>query len=529
MHELFKTWKQPVPSTGQPLFAHETLRRIESYLTKAMSAVLEIQQQHQQARPPSFRSTPPLGQTGPGQEPSRSYPASSASVPASMAPSTSAGGYDSYFQAPDTGSGYKSYAEVKPASAITKASLTADLSMLIELTREKIEDHPADVDAATQLSALTQLYQIVSTSELSGSQLQTIKTELDVLANDLGRYKSNKRKAHPDHSILSPPSKRAWNSPQLDQQVPVWTPPVATQPVYASTPPPAVNSLSIAGLQPDLLAQLLIPQMPQQQQQPQYVNNSALTAALAGIPGLVLPVQQSRQVSANDAAALLASLMSAGLINTGLSKPENKMLEKLMGSDVELSNKFIQKYAFVALNYNKVLLTHFYRPRSDLVVLLYDSLPLLCSTCGRRFADTERDRKVRDAHLDWHFRVNKRLRDDSRGQSRSWYLGEEAWIQSADADADVNPDDINDGKDKAGTDGGDVNNAELAKKMQEVSQRYISTPKDAAVVNTPCPICMEKFKSVWNEKAEDWVWMNAVQNSNGKIYHGTCALECGLI
>jgi pre-mRNA cleavage complex 2 protein Pcf11 len=69
------------------------------------------------------------------------------------------------------------------------------------------------------------------------------------------------------------------------------------------------------------------------------------------------------------------------------------------------------------------------RSRPDLVGLLYDSLPLQCSTCGRRFADTERDRKIRDAHLDWHFRVNKRLREDTRGQSRSWYLDEEVGTQ----------------------------------------------------------------------------------------------------
>ncbi|KAK7205106.1 hypothetical protein BZA70DRAFT_238537 [Myxozyma melibiosi] len=483
MHELFQTWKQPVPSTGQPLFPNEPLRRIENYLNKARSAVLEIQQNYV----PPFRSTPPTQHARPAYavpDAARGYPSVTA------APASAGSGYSAYAQAPESGNGYQGYVENKPAAAapVTKASLTAELSTLIELTREKIQDNPGDVDAGTQLSALTQLFQIVSSSDLPQNQLQTIKDELNVLAEDLRRNK-NKRKAAMAADAAPPPAKR---------QTPMWTAPTpASVPLLPQQQP--VNQLNLGALQPDLLAQLLasVPQQPQPQQQ--YASNAnALTAALAGIPGFGLPIQQQpQQASANDAAALFASLMSAGLINAPAAPArQNRMLEKIMGPDVELSNKFIQK------------------PRPDFVFLLYDSLPLLCGTCGRRFADTERDRKIRDAHLDWHFRVNKRLRDDSRGQSRSWYLGEEAWIQSADADADSSK-----------TGGG----AERAKKMQEVSQKYILTPKEASVVNTPCPICMEKFKSVWNEKAEDWVWMNAIKHSNGKIYHGTCAFECGLL
>lgn len=72
------------------------------------------------------------------------------------------------------------------------------------------------------------------------------------------------------------------------------------------------------------------------------------------------------------------------------------------------------------------------KPRPDLIGNLYSSMPKLCSTCGKRFPDSPEGRRVREAHLDWHFRVNKKLREENWTQVRSWFLSEDEWIKYRD-------------------------------------------------------------------------------------------------
>jgi len=62
---------------------------------------------------------------------------------------------------------------------------------------------------------------------------------------------------------------------------------------------------------------------------------------------------------------------------------------------------------------------------------LYNPQDLQCRTCARRFPNTDDGQAKRDAHLDWHFRINKRIRENvGRGQTRSWYLTEEVRTRS---------------------------------------------------------------------------------------------------
>jgi len=69
------------------------------------------------------------------------------------------------------------------------------------------------------------------------------------------------------------------------------------------------------------------------------------------------------------------------------------------------------------------------RPRPHLIPRLNETLPNKCSSCARRFEDSEKGRKEKRAHLDWHFRVHQRMAESvKRGQNRSWYVGEEVRI-----------------------------------------------------------------------------------------------------
>lgn len=67
-----------------------------------------------------------------------------------------------------------------------------------------------------------------------------------------------------------------------------------------------------------------------------------------------------------------------------------------------------------------------YRRQPGVVALLYSGIQ--CSSCGVRFPP-EQTMKY-SQHLDWHFRQNRRDRDNVRkAQSRKWYYDVSDWIQ----------------------------------------------------------------------------------------------------
>lgn len=207
------------------------------------------------------------------------------------------------------------------------------------------------------------------------------------------------------------------------------------------------------------------------------------------------------------------------------------------------------------------------KPRPDLIPLLYGSMPKLCSTCGKRFPDSAEGRKVREAHLDWHFRVNKKLREENWTQMRSWYISEKDWIQlqeESELDAALkstaaaqrakaaeqarNKKKKKNGRSNSnnmaqgpnfGTSGGTNPNGSnsnggtsvkipklnlMKLNPQQLRSKNVPLPTDKAVVGTPCPICREKFAPVFDDDTEEWVWKNAVQ-VNGKFFHATCYAE----
>ncbi|OLL26358.1 hypothetical protein NEOLI_004592 [Neolecta irregularis DAH-3] len=184
---------------------------------------------------------------------------------------------------------------------------------------------------------------------------------------------------------------------------------------------------------------------------------------------------------------LLAALQQNGLITAqnipSLAPTHPPPLSSLI--DVELQSSSLLK------------------SRPHLIPMLFSMMPLQCRTCGQRFADAESGRKDRDEHLDWHFRINKKLRE-ARGQSRTWYVTEEEWIKFRETP--------------------DIKSDEITRKSPtpdlDASTRFIKAPISGST-NTSCLICKESFQTVWNDPTEDWVWKNAVKIGN-TVYHATC-------
>jgi pre-mRNA cleavage complex 2 protein Pcf11 len=124
------------------------------------------------------------------------------------------------------------------------------------------------------------------------------------------------------------------------------------------------------------------------------------------------------------------------------------------------------------------------------------------------------------AHLDWHFRRNRKEKEnEGRGANRRWLPRAEFWIK------DVTSNTVS--ADGAGASGSSISKpglgmapkvdaAYVAKQREDLQNSWIPVPSDPAKAALPCPICKEKFVSEYNEDEEEWIWMNAIE-ADGQV------------
>lgn len=160
---------------------------------------------------------------------------------------------------------------------------------------------------------------------------------------------------------------------------------------------------------------------------------------------------------------------------------------------------------------------------------MYGTPPLQCNQCGYRCPKAVDAQKKMDAHLDWHFRQNRRLKDKAKkSHSRSWLVGEEDWIHSREGDLSQSQQpvffDIGSGVNKTSKDEqalqeeiaalkeSIVSEAEL---IHDLCQGGVMTSSTAlAAISKGCSICLEKFVKVWNDVDEEWSYKNAMVVDN---------------
>jgi pre-mRNA cleavage complex 2 protein Pcf11 len=147
----------------------------------------------------------------------------------------------------------------------------------------------------------------------------------------------------------------------------------------------------------------------------------------------------------------------------------------------------------VTLNQKDIL-----TPRKNAYKVLYDNMPVKCGQCGIRFPPSDDiETKQRD-HMDWHFRQNRQSKT-KKSSARNWFNSENDWIESKESELNSQqvPMFFNTEADAE----------EEEKKDDEV--HHVLVPPNHE--NPYCPICKDKFQSVWSDAQEDWVYNNAVQ------------------
>lgn len=108
---------------------------------------------------------------------------------------------------------------------------------------------------------------------------------------------------------------------------------------------------------------------------------------------------------------------------------------------------------------------------------------------------------------------------ERRGVQRSWYVDEREWIKSREYEDGEGATEENRGDGSALAPS--ATGTATSKKAKEA---FIRVPNDAKMRSEPCPICQEKFESMWSEELQDFIWRDALRVGN-RTYHASCYQE----
>ncbi|KAK8200643.1 mRNA 3' end processing factor [Zalaria obscura] len=537
MEGMLKTWKEPVPGSHdtRPVFAPDVTRAIENALIKARTVFVQQQQQSKAQRPPfglpprpgsAYRNTPTPPQNAslfppPGQQPYQNGYRSQQPTPLQ---------YPSHPGTQPTPDLVASLlASINPQDPSRDASnLNQDIDNLIVRMQSRFAQNPWDQDLQVKLKALLDLQNIVRTQQLSPQAMNAIKAQLAQLSAGLA----------PAVAAQASLPTSAWQPPPTPVPQPY-------QPPAQSVPPPSTQPAGpMPAIDTNMLAQLLASTAPGQQKP----STPQLHAALPALQNLAPATQSPKPAAAAPAPApapsgnaLLDALRAAGIVQASSSTPQPPpaappappldllaQLKSLGTLPLPLTNTPPHPHPpppgaghpipppLLRVPRTQASLS---QPSTHFLPSLYAAQPNQCSSCGRRFGATDEGRERKARHLDWHFRVNQRIAEAVvRGMGRSWYLDEMEWIRLPVSDSSDSA------AEEGGDEGGEVGVAGTGKGKGEgglgKQRKWIPAPA-AGTTNAACPICQERFEAVWEEEAQEWVWMDAVR-VGGRVFHSSC-------
>ncbi|KAF9978704.1 hypothetical protein BGZ65_006896, partial [Modicella reniformis] len=307
----------------------------------------------------------------------------------------------------------------------------------------------------------------------------------------------------PPVSPMPPVSMSA--APPLANGIPPPLPSSSVPPIIAPVPAPAAGKVPPAAS--DLLASLM-------------------QSGLLGPNGTL--TNQLLQNTANMNRSSQSPLMAAAVAVRGTASatpPPNLPLDRIGQSE--------QDQSVMSLGLIELTSQDIQRRRPAAIQIMYGTPPLQCNQCGYRCPKSTDAQKKMDAHLDWHFRQNRRMKDKAKkSHSRSWLVGEEDWIHSREGDLGQGQQpvffDFGSGVSKTSKDELALQEEISALKEQIVSESsliHCLQGDDAETITAKgCSICKEKFVKVWNDAEEEWAYKNA-RVVDKMIYHATCRAD----
>lgn len=467
--KLFKTWKVPTALTGLPLFDSRQLDQIEQFLIKATAANNNTNNTNTinnntgsiNATTLSKLDTPPTPQ----------------SLPLNNV--------------------YKNSFNDDP-----RLSLIKDIEDLTNMVNSRLIGSPNDEKALQRFNLLNQLKNILlADSNLPTQQLDSVRQQLQSIRND-EMMKLN---------VL----KQIHQKQQQQQQVKSPSPPLLQTAVN--------NNLNTANAQALFSMMSSVATQKQQQQKP-----NSMPASLNQLLGGSTPNSTTGGTTDNSFRGSLG-LNNLSFLQNILSKTGGKTGGPSLSSPPPQSSTngggkidfgFIQpnrEQLIAQFSLSESFITD-HRPNNFEIDLLYPKESSQCSNCSKRFLNTQEGHLEKQSHLDWHFRINKRIMSTTGGGvvNRSWYVQSDEWINYVN---NPNPTLLD-----RGTVVDDVSNFRDNRSVNEEKDDHIVQIPQGASNEVICDICKETIHGVFDEDTGEWIWKGVISH-RGTVRHYICHLE----
>ncbi|KAL3871728.1 hypothetical protein ACJMK2_039711 [Sinanodonta woodiana] len=222
-----------------------------------------------------------------------------------------------------------------------------------------------------------------------------------------------------------------------------------------------------------------------------------------------------------DVSSLFNNLVAAGILTTTTSQEPAKTETKKEEPGIPVikrkkEEKVLEVPDMTDLNMDKLKICH-----NGVISRLYSGIQ--CSSCGTRFTLDDTD-KYRE-HLDWHFRQNKRDKEEYKViRCQKWFSGMQDWTQY---------------EEKGDTE--EIARSSIFEQMMapnpaptapaQMPFTLTKVPEGTSFIRCPratgeykddlCDTCHEPFEQYWDDDQEEWHLRDALR-INEKTYHPIC-------
>jgi len=247
--------------------------------------------------------------------------------------------------------------------------------------------------------------------------------------------------------------------------------------------------------------------------------------------GLLNNVINLKPPKKKDLSSLISNLESKGLMNkqngatksSSSSVPSNSVLKSLLSKPSKTTNQNeTSSSSSSTISSDMITLENPFKnfkldnkltlsdPTDFYIKFFITNKPNKCGTCGKRFSKTIQGQAQRRAHLDWHFRINKRLKESKLIQSRAWYIDDDEFCQFRDWEI---------------FNGDDSSTKENEEKIEiKKEKKYVVVPEGSSTMNVVCGVCKETIRAIFNDDLGEWIWDGCVMQK-GRVFHETCFEE----
>ncbi|CAK7892809.1 protein Pcf11p [[Candida] anglica] len=382
-------------------------------------------------------------------------------------------------------------------STLTNGQLIRDIDALVPIFQSRASTNP------DKLNALLQLRTLLSSQTMRAKELQAIQSKLqNIKQQELGSSQlqsQGQSQPQPQPQSQKPQSQSHNNFPHPSS--------LPAVPTTSNTTPVPQQQNRANELFQILIASGLVR------------IDQSLVAGSKPKYELVYPKYKYEKSSNGNSGlpstSTLEQLLSNGNPNSNVQRTEYDTLKHVELSKLAVGKDDIQK--FITSN----------TPSKLSVSLLYTAKASKCGTCGKRFSNDTFGIQKRRLHLDWHFRINKKLASSgSVVQCRNWYLDDIEWVKFRDENLLEYSTNGNTNGDNDSNNSGNKNNGN----SDPIIEPYVVIPANETNMINKCQICHDQINATYDDDSGEWRWVNCVKapgegKNSRKIFHATCFNE----